>query len=104
MATDKITQAEIIIPLATFKNITGFDRRKLGKNGYQFEGDSVNLKTLQPLLNRLILDKRKAIKDSWQRVEEQQLLPMLGSMFDDKDDIANKDFLTFAFHQYSVNQ
>ena len=104
MATDKITQADIIIPLATFKNIIGFDRRKLGKNGYQFEGDSVNLKTLQPLLNRLILDKRKAIKDSWQRVEEQQLLPMLGSMFDDKDDIANQDFLTFAFHQYSVNQ
>lgn len=64
----------------------------------------MNLKTLQPLLNRLILDKRKAIKDSWQRVEEQQLLPMLGSMFDEKDDLANQDFLTFAFHQYSVNQ
>lgn len=104
MATDKITQADIEIPLLTFNNITGFDRRKLGKNGYQFVGDTVNLKTLRPLLNRLILNKRKAVKDSWQQIAEQQPFTMFSSISDAKDDIANQDFLTVAFHKYSVNQ
>lgn len=104
MATDKITQADITMPLATFKNITGFDRRKLGKNGYRFDGDSVNLKTLRPLLNRLILDKRKPVKDSWQATTEQPFSLTLNPIADRKDDITSQDFLIAAFHHYSVNQ